>query len=173
MVVCSAWAAIGIHATETSPPPEQQLARPQACEPTAAVRGGTQPERSGLSRGPDGPAYVVQPRLGAWLARAPHPSIADLQTSAAPRAGYRETHDGGVPEQRSQTRVILGARLAECGPDERLVGIERSSYAYASRRAERAAPVRAGLRAVAGERPWWGVARLHWRLWRRADSAVV
>ena len=48
----------------------------------------------------------------------------------------------------------------------RLVGIGRASYGYASRRAARDAPVRARLRVLAGERPRWGVPRLHWLLAR-------
>jgi putative transposase len=52
----------------------------------------------------------------------------------------------------------------------RLAGISRASCAYASRRAERDAPVRARLRAAAGRHRRWGVPRLHWVL--RCDGVV-
>jgi putative transposase len=52
----------------------------------------------------------------------------------------------------------------------RLAGISRASCAYASRRAERDAPVRARLRDAAGRHPRWGAPRLHWLL--RRDGVV-
>jgi putative transposase len=52
----------------------------------------------------------------------------------------------------------------------RLAGISRASGAYASRRVGRDAPVRARLRAAAGQHPRWGAPRLHWLL--RRDGVV-
>ena len=48
----------------------------------------------------------------------------------------------------------------------RLTGIGASSYRYVSRRADRDAPVRQRLRALAEQRPRWGSPRLHWLLAR-------
>jgi putative transposase len=70
-------------------------------------------------------------------------------------------------EQRRRAVTFLRAsRRASLRRACRLVGIGPSSYGYTSRRAERDAPVRARLRVLAGERPRWGVPRLHWLLAR-------
>ncbi len=70
-------------------------------------------------------------------------------------------------EQRRRAVTFLRtSRRTSLARACRLIGIGRSSYAYTSRRAPRDAPVRARLRVLAGERPRWGVPRLHWLLLR-------
>ena len=70
-------------------------------------------------------------------------------------------------EQRRRAVTFLRtSRRASLRRACRLVGIGRSGYGYTSRRAARDAPVRARLRVLAGQRPRWGVPRLHWLLRR-------
>jgi hypothetical protein len=67
-------------------------------------------------------------------------------------------------QRRRPVTFLRTSRRASLARACRLVGIGRSSYAYMSRRAKRDAPVRARLRTLTGERPCWGVPRLHWLL---------
>lgn len=70
-------------------------------------------------------------------------------------------------EQRRRAVTFLRtSRHASASRACRLLGIGRSSYTYASRRAATDAPVRERLRVLAAQRPRWGVPRLHWLLQR-------
>lgn len=69
-------------------------------------------------------------------------------------------------QRRRAVTYLRTSRRASLSRACRLVGIGRSSYVYRSRRLERDAPVRARLRVLAGQRPRWGVPRLHWLLLR-------
>jgi putative transposase len=70
-------------------------------------------------------------------------------------------------EQRRQAVTFLRtSRHTSLSRACRLVGIGRSSYGYASRRETRDAPVRERLRVLAGQRPRWGLPRLHWLVQR-------
>ncbi len=69
-------------------------------------------------------------------------------------------------QRRRAVTYLRTSRRTSLSRACRLVGIGRSSYAYTSRRAAQDAPVRARLRVLAGQRPRWGVPRLHWLLRR-------
>jgi putative transposase len=70
-------------------------------------------------------------------------------------------------EQRRRAVTFLRtSRRTSLSRACRLIGIGRSSCGYTSRRETRDAPVRERLRALAGQRPRWGLPRLHWLVQR-------
>jgi putative transposase len=69
-------------------------------------------------------------------------------------------------QRRRAVTFLRTSRRASLSRACRLVGIGRSSCRYTSRRTARDAPVRERLRVLAGQRPRWGLPRLHWLVQR-------